>query len=1035
TVSALRAPQASCIGAPLIARLPSTPASTIPTGKRSLILTNTSAFAPAEGAQVLAKLAALAAHATVDGHVLDLATDANIVALRADWLTKPTCVAQANLLTDAIRAVVQLARTRSPIEYLIIGGGDRIVPFRREADWAEISRESRYSPPVLGSSASDASLVADSILTDDFYATATPIERVNRTLYLPDIAVGRLVESAADIGAYVDMYIARNGRAAPTSALSSGYDFTLDLAQHVTAQLQARGLAVNSSLVSNTWSADQWRATVLDTATPFGILSLQGHFSANRLVPADNSQRVLSTEIAGRTDGRFRGALVYSLGCHSGYSITDPDALQGLTQPVAFPEAFVRQGATLVGGTGYQYGETVLMKNTEALIALLTTELGYSTDARGNAYGAAGVPIGKALMYAKRAYMGDTATPRGIDFKVVGVSTVYGSPTMSFALPSPVARPQPGTVAPSATAISGLGVLDQTTTTSLTRVGASPSYYTGASGTTVAPYRPIAPLVTIPAEAVGSVLAGVVFMGGAYTEEQGFVPRLSIPATEESGEAPRYVNDTFSPTRPVRTNLFDGDAVQLIPFQYRSDATGTAGTARVFGDVRYRAYYSSVTGAAAIVDAPPIERVSVSVVPTGIEVRASVRGHILAEIADVYVTHTDTSAASRSFASIQMAAGATVSDGTGFSGFTREYTALIPAGANAASIRFMVQAVSGTGRVEVAANGGQLFSTLTGTRSSTPPAVDPTQTQLSVAASPQAPAYRSTLTASAVLSGLADSQLAGRPITFTFGGVTKTALTNAQGAASTTFDVRVTPGTHQLTASYAGGANVLGSAASTAVQVQRAAATLTVTPAAVRPPDGAIIATLTAGGVTLNEQPIVLRVGSRAVATATDFAGRVRFETLDFPATTGPVDVTVEYAGNARYHGTSADVVVTVYDVRTFATAGGWIETASGRANITFDGRYHERQTRPNGKVQVQTDGKLVFRSTSIEWLRIVDDTIALAGEGTVNGKAGYRYLIEAIDAASDTVSVKIWDATGSATSPTHAIAGTLKGGTVKIHR
>ena len=52
-----------------------------------------------------------------------------------------------------------------------------------------------------------------------------------------------------------------------------------------------------------------------------------------------------------------------------------------------------------------------------------------------------------------------------------------------------------------------------------------------------------------------------------------------------------------------------------------------------------------------------------------------------------------------------------------------------------------------------------------------------------------------------------------------------------------------------------------------------------------------------------------------------------------------------------------------------------------------------------------------------------------------MDGKSGYRYLVEAVDGTSDTVSVKIWDANGSATIPTHAMAGTLKGGTVKIHR
>jgi hypothetical protein len=912
-VTARKTGDASCATAPLQSRAPSTTFGSGVAGKRSLILTDTAAYGLTGSSRdaFLATLGTFAAHSTVQGQVVDLAADANIQQLRADWLLGKTCVAQANLVTDATREVVQRFRTATggSFEYLINVGGDSVIPFRRVADWAEISRESRYNPPLLGATASEASLISDTFLNDDFYVSEA-IDGPNRTLYLPDAAVGRLVESVADVTAYIAMYLDANGTASPTTALSSGYDFNIDLANYVTSQLELRGVTVDDELVNDTWTSADWRAKVLERAVQdaFGILSLQGHFSANRLVPADNGQRVLSSELAAVADGRFLKALVYSLGCHSGYSIVDADGTL-LTQVDAFPEVFVRKGATVVAGTGYQYGETVLMKNTEALIALLTEELGYRASPSGAPYGPNGVPIGKALMYAKRAYMGSTATPRGIDLKVVGVSTVYGSPTMSFKLPSPQARPAAGTLSPAQLAgFSGLSALNVSASDDLTPVtGGGGTYYTADGSTTTAPYRPIAPLETIDANVAGSVLQGTVFLGGAY-DEINFTPRLSIPATELGGEAPRYANDVFMPVLPVRSNLFDGDALQVVPFQYRSNADGTSGTARVFDSgVNVRAFWSSHTGRSAAADAPAIRDVAVAIEPDKLVVVATVRGVTDPGIAEVWLTFTDITAANKSFASIRMTAMAPAVPDAAGTGFTRHYSAELPGSPSA--YRFLVQAVSGNGRVSAATNNGQLF----GVPPAPPVQVDRVATTLQLIA-PANAAYRSTITATATLR--ANGQILNdraRPVTFALGGTTRTVDT-VNGTATATLDVNVTPRTapYTLTASFAGDAGLFSSNASAPVTVGQAATVLQAIAGSPQYSDGASAARLTANGLTLNEQPIVITRGGVSVATFTDFAGEVRFDTMDFGAGAGDSSLTIAYPGNERYAGTSIGVTVPV---------------------------------------------------------------------------------------------------------------------------
>ena len=48
-------------------------------------------------------------------------------------------------------------------------------------------------------------------LTDDYYVDARPIAFNGRSLYLPDIAVSRLVETPAEIGGQIDQFLTSEG--------------------------------------------------------------------------------------------------------------------------------------------------------------------------------------------------------------------------------------------------------------------------------------------------------------------------------------------------------------------------------------------------------------------------------------------------------------------------------------------------------------------------------------------------------------------------------------------------------------------------------------------------------------------------------------------------------------------------------------------------------------------------------------------------------------------------------------------------------
>ena len=94
------------------------------------------------------------------------------------------------------------------------------------------------------------------------------------------------------------------------------------------------------------------------------------------------------------------------------------------------------QGATLVGGTGYQYGNSPFVKYTEVLLTSVTHELRLF-DA-GTTPGP--VPIGQAIVNAKRSYI--HGGMNGIDEKSLSELTLYGLPMLGVSLPSGrIARP------------------------------------------------------------------------------------------------------------------------------------------------------------------------------------------------------------------------------------------------------------------------------------------------------------------------------------------------------------------------------------------------------------------------------------------------------------------------------------------------------------------------------------------------------------------------------------------------------------------
>jgi hypothetical protein len=146
-----------------------------------------------------------------------------------------------------------------------------------------------------------------------------------------------------------------------------------------------------------------------------------------------------------------------------------------------------------------------------------------------------------------------------------------------------------------------------------------------------------------------------------------------------------------------------------------------------------------------------------------------------------------------------------------------------------------------------------------------------------------------------------------------------------------------------------------------------------------------------------------------------------------------------------------------------WVTAGGWFDSPAGayasnpswkgKAFFDFEVKYKPGAAVPSGQVAFHLQPKgLDFRSTGFDWM-IIDkkpgwlcwwifnrctSDVQIKGQGTVNGKDGYQFMIWASDDRPDTFRIKIW--TVGAGGVENVLYDNLSpqkiaGGSIDVHR
>ncbi|MEX0331595.1 MAG: immunoglobulin-like domain-containing protein [Puniceicoccaceae bacterium] len=890
----------------------------------------------------------------VNGEIIDLALQDRVVEANIQADAYPTCPYAKNLVAEEIKAVIDAWRDSttvdgvSSLKYIMLLGNDDVIPFFRTTDQAFLANESNYVPPVRDNNHSQSSLRYGQILTQDPYGADCVVNLSTGPYPYGGLAVGRLVESAADMIGQLENYNALSGGLLPVpdTALVTGYDFLDDLAGAVEFELEAALGSQIDTLVdaSTTAPADGWTATELADiflGSHHDIVFLAGHFSTGSALAADYETRLTAAQVR-ESGADLLNTLIFSIGCHSGYNTVDSHAINGITKQPDWAQAFAQMGATLIAGTGYQYGDTEFVEYSERLYLEMVRQLRTGPGA---------VSVGEALVNAKKKYLAETELMRGIHEKSLLQATLFGFPMLKMNVPGDrITSPSGSSVVPASLPVVGsnpgqyLGLsahdlnldysslpLVEPNTLTVFDPGADPGdksddteytlkWYEGGNGIVSNPIEPVRPLDSYFVSVPGNLLRGVGFRGGDYIDESNFLTLTGAPTTEIRGVFGEFITEVFYPVQPYSTNYFgaicganEGERLNVYRTQYYNPDDGIeGGTLRKYSSMNFRLYYNNnretyynANGDAIIpaLTAPPsISRVLSSTDGSSVDFDITVLASPAVGVQEVWITYTGIpgSALHGSWQSFDLGQGA-LPDTMVWSG-----NLPLPEGVHPDEVRFMVQAASGIGLVSLKSNFGQYYQV----------GVDELAARMTseISITEVLPAaadygYGETLTVKALLKGYSESSqsfeaLAGKRVGIRVGASRVSGTTGADGIVTLDLPLQVRPATELLQAYFTGDLLFSPSAVDQPITITKQDTVLAFDEGIPVPPNeifgsDVVVSLRDAIGTPLKERTVFFLVdyGSFQIGNSviTDIAGRADLSEIFLPS--GSATITAYFNG------------------------------------------------------------------------------------------------------------------------------------------
>ncbi len=387
---------------------------------------------------VVAALSTFAARPDVKGVVIPVEGDPGVASAYAAWNANPCVTDRANKVVNEITQLVVGIRNGAlpgvaahpALQNVVVVGGDDIIPMARLDDTTRLGNETGYADTFDVNGSYYGALSTSHFLSDDPYGDLDPIEWATRRLYVPELALGRLVESPTQIIAQLDAFADASGRLDAGRAYAAGYDFMTDGASSVRQALSTSLAAANGGPATvtgptneSTWTGSELLADLTRPPAP-SIDAIFGHFDHTALeTPAGDGVR--ADELATALPDGAR--LVFSMGCHSGLAVSDAVVGGGaLADDLA--AALTARGAVYLAATGYGYGDQISVGLQERLMTLFAAELDGS------------VSLGDALRNAKQRYFASQGLYGVYDEKALSSTIMYGLPMFAVGTERPSGR-------------------------------------------------------------------------------------------------------------------------------------------------------------------------------------------------------------------------------------------------------------------------------------------------------------------------------------------------------------------------------------------------------------------------------------------------------------------------------------------------------------------------------------------------------------------------------------------------------------------
>jgi hypothetical protein len=305
--------------------------------------------------------------------------------------------------------------------------------------------------------------------------------------------------------------------------------------------------------------------------------------------------------------------LVFSVGCHSGLSVSDEASLSALTG-TDWAQSFLRQQAMFIGNTGFGYGDSDLVAYSEQLMVNFVDALADWSQGPQT--------VGDALVQAKQLYYNSLAagTFSNYDEKVMSEMTLYGLPMARINMPLTTTVPLKGVSIANGhlqgnnrEALSGSSLLTSTLDLSFSfeehTVSGVGTYYTlaGEDEVMIAGGRPIQPRATYNVHIPDTLIHGALMVGGTFTELTNFDPAVSQVLTDELyvQNEPIFDSDYWYPVGVGTINRFlslngqSEEQLVVIPGQFRNAPSlrvelGGSGTERLYTNLQFEIFHAPV---------------------------------------------------------------------------------------------------------------------------------------------------------------------------------------------------------------------------------------------------------------------------------------------------------------------------------------------------------------------------------------------------------------------------------------------------------